>query len=351
MVRKEAMEGTPDDEFSIEEMVILPDTDLWHHYRADAWGIMDTFMSKVESSSQDDNFPFLILSAELHLSPPTPAKEMQSRIYDRVLSCLELKDHPGSKAKSNRVLGDNNVDEKSYKLSHVAVHIVSQLQMVADDANYATSYQKFTTERKNILIFGNQNVILVGLMGVLLQLQRTSSQLQQMKVERIRSFVSEDPLPPAEEYRLLCTRYIEVEILRVLLRYVQKVSEFGFIVANGTIELSDLWGSDSFRILIWDSVANAAMLSNKLFLTSNYPFIEAYTSNVGRYRPMLRKHFLAQGAIASWDAVDGQVMKCSRTFDVDLPELSRQYPEEEWTRELYELVISSSRRAEAIKGN
>ena len=99
VVRKEAMEGEPGEEFSIEEMVILPETDLWHLYRAEAYGIVYTFMSKVESSSQDETFPFLILSAEVHLSPPAPAKEMQSRIYDRVLSCLELKDHPGSKAK------------------------------------------------------------------------------------------------------------------------------------------------------------------------------------------------------------------------------------------------------------
>jgi len=92
-------------------------------------------------------------------------------------------------------------------------------------------------------------------------------------------------------------------------------------VANGTIELSELWNSDSFRILVWDSLSNGAMLSNKLFITSSYPFIEAYTSNIGRFRPVLRKHFTIELPVASFEASDDQLIKCSRTYDVDVPEV------------------------------
>ena len=48
VARKEAMEGAWRRKFSIEEMVILPETDLWHLYRAEAYGIVYTFMFKVE---------------------------------------------------------------------------------------------------------------------------------------------------------------------------------------------------------------------------------------------------------------------------------------------------------------
>ena len=159
------------------------------------------------------------------------------------------------------------MNEKSHKLSHLAVHIVSQLQVVANYNSYQESCRKFSKDQKNILIFGIKNTTLVGLMGLLLQLKHTSSQSYNMRTQRIRSFVTADPLLTADEYRYCCTRYLEIEVTRVLVRHVQKFYEFGWEVANGTIELSELWNSDSFRILVSDSLANVAMLSNTLFVT------------------------------------------------------------------------------------
>ena len=197
LVRKTSMEGEPDDEFPIEEMVILPGTELWHRYHTDSDGTMYSFMSQVESAAQGETFPFLMLSDNLSLAPPAPAVEMQSRIYERVLSCLELSSHPGNKAQVDRVLGDHNVNEKSHKLSYLAVHIISQLQVVANDNTYEESCQKFSKDKKKILILGIKNTTLVGLMVVLLQLKRTSSQLYNMRMQRMRSFVTADPLLPA----------------------------------------------------------------------------------------------------------------------------------------------------------
>ena len=170
-----------------------------------------------------------------------------------------------------------------------------------------------------------------------------------MRNHRSRSFLTEAPLPPAEEYRWRCTRYLEIEIIRILLSYVQKANEFGMIVANGSIGSSDLWDSQSFRVLIWESIANVAMLSSELFLTSSYPFIEAYTSNVGQFRPMLRKHFNTNLPITSWDVADGQMLKCSGTYDVDLPELRRQYPDVVWNMEIYGSQVLNTANPKKLK--
>ena len=59
------MEGAPDEEFTVDDVVILPGTDLWHRYRAELYGILYTFMSQVESASQNETFPFLMLSDNL----------------------------------------------------------------------------------------------------------------------------------------------------------------------------------------------------------------------------------------------------------------------------------------------
>ena len=251
MTRAKAAEGEPDREFEVQSIVVLPGTELWDRYRTESVGMVHEFMTKVEKAPRDEIFPFLTLSNLWHLTPPAPSEMMQARVYERVLSCLDIEDHPGSKTQHENLLGDIHVNSKSHKLSYYAVHIVSQLQVVADDKGYGDFYGKLSWEQKKVLIFGSQNVSLVGLMGVLLQLKRTSSQLTDMKSHRSRSFLTEEPLPPAEEYRLRCTRYLEIGIIRILLNYMKKANEFGMIVANGSIESSDLWDSQSFRVLIW----------------------------------------------------------------------------------------------------
>ena len=120
----------------------------------------------------------------------------------------------------------------------------------------------------------------MGLLGVLKQLKRTSYQLDEMKTVRIGAAEvwsgNENPWCQTEEYRLTCTRFLEIEIIQLLLRYVQKVHEFGLQVANDTIITSRLWRSDSFKIMVWEALTNAGMMASQLFVTSTYPFIEAY---------------------------------------------------------------------------
>ena len=99
--------------------------------------------------------------------------------------------------------------------------------------------------------------------------------------------------------------------------------------------ISSLWASDSFKVFVWDSVANMGMVIDKLFTVASYPFVEAYTSNIDRYRPICRDHFIAGISVASLNADKGQAIKCSGIYDLDVPELQRQYPDIEWDRSYY----------------
>ncbi len=80
---------------------------------------------------------------------------------ERVLSCVDISDRPGSKT-ADRVLGDENVDEKSHQLSYMVVHMVSQLQVVAVDVAYEQFCTKFKLDEKNLLILASRNASLVG---------------------------------------------------------------------------------------------------------------------------------------------------------------------------------------------
>ena len=236
-------------------------------------------MSKTESLSKDEIFPFLVCSNSLNVVPPAPDDRVCSRIYERVLSCLPLSTRPGSMShldKDERTVGDLNLDDSSYQLSHMAVHIVSQLQSVEKDKTYDDAIYNLERIRKAILIFGSRNATLVGLMGVFCQLERTSSQHRDMLVQRTMSIESGEligePLPPAEEYRFRCTRFLIIEIIRILKRYVQKFMELGIQAANEGIYMSAVWTSESFKVMVWEALANIGLLSNNLFITSSIHF-------------------------------------------------------------------------------
>ena len=91
---------------------------------------------------------------------------------------MEIDTHPGSKGRGPKIYGDDYLSEKSHQLSRLSVHIVSQLQVVAEDKHYKVFYEKFATHARLIRIFACENATLVvGLMGLLLQLKRTSEEL------------------------------------------------------------------------------------------------------------------------------------------------------------------------------
>ncbi len=158
-----------------------------------------------------------------------------------------------------------------------------------------------------------------------------------------------DPLPPAEEYRCRCTRYLEVQIIDSLLRFVQKAREFDLQVADGSLYEHVLWTSESFKIKVWDVVINVAMCTNDLFNPSSYPFIETYTSNIGRDRPMFRQHFNVPRLVASMDATNNQTIECCRTWDLDIVELRRQYPNIHWDRASYRDEIIENENPKKLK--
>jgi hypothetical protein len=51
---------------------------------------------------------------------------------------------------------------------------------------------------------------------------------------------------------------------------------------------STLWKSEYFKMLVWDGMANAALMANITFYPTNYSFIEQCTSNVSRDNPTFR---------------------------------------------------------------
>ena len=58
-----------------------------------------------------------------------------------------------------------------------------------------------------------------------------------------------------------------------------------------------VWLSEYFKILVWDSMTDVALLANRNFYPSLYPFIKHCTSNITRNNPTFRKNFEAQGML------------------------------------------------------
>jgi hypothetical protein len=231
---------------------------------------------------------------------------------------MEISTHPGSKERGPKVYGDDYLSEKSHQLSRLAVQIVSQLQVVADDKNYDVTYDNFAKHARLIRIFACKNATLVGLMGFLLQLKRASDELKDMQGARIHAIdngvIRGLPLPLPEDYCNRCLRYLEITIINSLVRFVRKVvGGCAFEEAETLILQNDLWNSDNLRVKVWDEVANAALLSNELFITSNYPFIETYTSNIRRDRPMFMTQFNVQRLVANIDTANGQTIDCAKS--------------------------------------
>ena len=254
-----------------------------------------------------------------------------------MLSCADITTHPGSKERGSRVYGDDNLSEKSHQLSRLVVQIVSQLQVVAEDKDYDVTYEKYAKHAKLIRIFACRNATLVGLMGILLQLKRTSDEYRDMKWARVHAIESGVirglPLPLPEDYCNRCTRYLEIKIINSLVRFVQKVvNGYGFEVAETLMLQNDLWNSDNLRVKVWDEVSNAALLSHDLFITSNYPFIETYTSNIGRDRPKFMQQFTVPRLVATMNTANDQAIDCSKSWDIDRVELQHQYPDIHWDR-------------------
>ena len=206
------------------------------------------------------------------------------------------------------------------------------------------------TVRTTLLILGSSNATIVGLLAVQRTLQEIGDQHEAMKVYR-RTLIEANnwdyPEFPADyEYRLRCTRYLEVKIMQMLSMCVSKLSlQDEEILAYEYLEDNELWKSQLLRVWLWDQVIGVAVSVEEDFDQTKYPFIESYTMNTTRDRPMFQHHFNAKDILANIgdDPEATGVLKCTGTFDMDLPELRRQYPSINWTRSSYaELVVTSA---------
>jgi hypothetical protein len=95
--------GEPDYEFDIELIVTLPNTDLWNRYRDSAERSLKNFMFEAERLPEKDIFPWVVVSDALNHIPPAPSPYVCSNLYRRVLSCMEINTHPGSKERGSKV--------------------------------------------------------------------------------------------------------------------------------------------------------------------------------------------------------------------------------------------------------
>jgi len=302
----------------------------------------------VESAEKADKFPWILVSPSNRV-PLEPIGPLRSQVYYRIVNCVKEENRPESKWKQPREVGDFNISNNSHRLVHQAVTIVSQMQVIATANNYEMELDKFERDKPTMKVLGSGNAIIVGLMTVLCILKSIGDQHDSMRTFR-RSLIDshqldERELPEDFEYRVTCTRYLEIKIMQMLVRCVANICvRSDEIDAFDCLEDSEIWTSQLMRIWLWDQVVGVAIKVDEEFKSYNYPFIESYTMNIRRDRPMFQNHFTAYAtltrSILSPDETG--VLKCTGTYDMDLPELQRQYPDISWTRENYnELVVNN----------
>jgi hypothetical protein len=264
---------------------------------------------------------------------------------------VKEENRPESKWKQPREVGDFKISDNSHRLVHQAVTIVSQMQVIATATNYEMELDKFQRDKPTMKVLGSGNAIIIGLMTVLCILKSIGDQHDSMRTFR-RSLIDsyqldERELPEDFEYRVTCTRYLEIKIMQMLVRCVANICvRSDEIDAFDCLEDSEIWTSHLMRIWLWDQVVGVAIKVDEEFKSYNYPFIESYTMNIRRDRPMFQNHFTAHATLTRsiLNPDETGVLKCTGTYDMDLPELQRQYPDISWTREHYnELVVNNQK--------
>jgi len=151
--------------------------------------------------------------------------------------------------------------------------------------------------------------------------------------------------PTDFEYRVRCTRYLEIKVMNVLVTCVSKLSvEDEELKSFEYLEDNELWKSQLMLVWIWDQVIDVAVRVEEEFQPRMFPFIETYTMNIKRDYPIFQHHFNAHEILTriADDPEATGVLKCTGRFDIDVPELRRQYPSMNWTRATYsELVLNT----------
>jgi hypothetical protein len=310
-------------------VVSLPGTVAWETHRRESPNVIKSFIDMVESAEKADKFPWILVSHSNRV-PLAPIGPIRSQVYARIVNCVEEESRPESKWKQPREVGDFNISDASHRLVHQAVAIVSQMQVIATANNYELELDKFERDKPTMRVLGSGNAIIVGLMTVLVVLKSIGDQHESMRTYR-RSLIhsrqlDEREMPDDFEYRLTCTRYLEIKIMQMLVRSVANICvRSDEIDAFDCLEDGDIWNSQLMRVWLWDQVIGVAMKVDEEFKSSNYPFIESYTMNVRRDRPMFQDHFTAHAALARirLNPDETGVLKCTGTYDMDLPELQR----------------------------
>ena len=257
-------------------VVSLPGTDSWDSYRMGAQRPVQQLMRMVELADKPDKFPWILVSKSNRV-PLEPNEATRSQLYARIVNCVEEESRPESKWRQPREVGDFKVNENSHRLVHQAVAIVSQMQVIATWADYERELGIFERDKATVLVLGSANAIIVALMAVVVVLKSIGDQHEAMRSYRKSLIESnqleEQELPDDFEYRLTCTRYLEIKIMRMLVRCVANIGvQEDEIDSFDCLEDDEIWKSQLIRIWMWDAVVGVAEEVDKEFKSSNYPF-------------------------------------------------------------------------------
>ena len=289
------LRGKPDAYYNLASVLIRPEDSRWQMEYETMPVNIRIFMETTKNSREDAKFPHCIGSMSSIL-PPFPQEKYMGMWYERIKSCVEEEAHQEHCSNDMEYAGKDRINDTDYRLSNKAVAIHSQWQelpsKIQDYNQHLRLLQEIETE---ILILGNRIPLLTGIMAVLRRVRKADKAYANLQVYRLQSvpeYKRHDMLyPNVNNYRLLCLRSLESKVIHYLVQVMKTILDGQGQIQKEVLYESTLWKSEYFKILVWDGMANVALMANITFYTTNYSFIEHCTSNVNRDNPTFRQYF------------------------------------------------------------
>ena len=321
--------GLSENGVPIASVMISPQQERWAQVYENVSSEMQRFMETVVAEPEEERFPFNIGGSN-QFRPPYPSADFMGNWYERVKSCNDPETHLEHVSNDAEYRGCERINDNYYRLANKSVAVISQLQNYPTRTEDVKAWKKFKEKEIELFILANKLPILVGLLALLIRLKRADVQYTNLQTYRQQSVLEHqrnDMLyPNANPYRHLCLKTLQVYIINLIIPIPENIfHEDGSlnIVFMGDVYQDSLWASEYFKIMVWDAMADVAILANRNFYPSLYPFIEHCTSNIARDNPTFRKNFEAQGMLED-SLLHPQGLKCLGIWDMDRHALTRQ---------------------------